>query len=86
MPRAIPTKTPFLPKNASDPREGEDWLLITSAFHMPRSMGIFRALGMDLDAYPVDYRTLGDAEDFRPPADGPQAIRNVELARANGSV
>ncbi|NRA20424.1 MAG: YdcF family protein [Oceanospirillaceae bacterium] len=31
------------------------WLLVTSAFHMPRSMGIFRARGWDVVAYPVDY-------------------------------
>jgi uncharacterized SAM-binding protein YcdF (DUF218 family) len=62
------------------PSEGEDWLLITSAFHMPRSMGIFRALGMNPTAYPVDYRTFGNSEDFRPPLDGSLAIRNVEIA------
>jgi uncharacterized SAM-binding protein YcdF (DUF218 family) len=61
------------------PRDDEDWLLITSAFHMPRSMGIFRALGMNPTAYPVDYRTFGNFEDFRPPADGSLAIRNVEI-------
>lgn len=31
------------------------WLLVTSAFHMPRSMGIFRLRGWDVVAYPVDY-------------------------------
>ena len=62
------------------PRDDEDWLLITSAFHMPRSMGIFRALGMNPTAYPVDYRTVGNSEDFRPPLDGSLAIRNVEIA------
>ena len=62
------------------PRDDEDWLLITSAFHMPRSMGIFRALGMNPTAYPVDYRTFGNSEDFRPPLDGSLAIRNVEIA------
>jgi uncharacterized SAM-binding protein YcdF (DUF218 family) len=61
------------------PRDDADWLLITSAFHMPRSMGIFRALGMNPTAYPVDYRTFGNSEDFRPPADGSLAIRNVEI-------
>jgi uncharacterized SAM-binding protein YcdF (DUF218 family) len=30
------------------------WLLVTSAWHMPRAMGIFRALGMAPTAYPVD--------------------------------
>jgi uncharacterized SAM-binding protein YcdF (DUF218 family) len=61
------------------PREDEDWLLVTSAFHMPRSMGIFRALGMNPTAHPVDYRTFGNFEDFRPPADGSIAIRNFEI-------
>ena len=62
------------------PRKGEDWLLITSAYHMPRAMGIFRALGMEPIAFPVDYRTYGDSNDFRPPADGTLAVRNFETA------
>lgn len=31
------------------------WLLVTSAFHMPRSVGIFRKQGWQVVAYPVDY-------------------------------
>ena len=42
------------------PQSGQRWLLVTSAYHMPRSMGIFRALGMNPIAYPVDYRTNGN--------------------------
>lgn len=41
------------------PRPGELWLLVTSAFHMPRSIGAFRAAGFDVVAYPVDWRTRG---------------------------
>ena len=48
------------------PQPGERWLLVTSAFHMPRAIGCFRAVGLDLEAYPVDYRTEGDARDLRP--------------------
>ena len=33
------------------------WLLVTSAWHMPRSVGAFRAAGIDVVPYPVDYRT-----------------------------
>ena len=62
------------------PQKDEKWLLITSAYHMPRSIGIFRALGMNPAPYPVDYRTLGNGEDYRPPGDGSLAIRNVETA------
>ena len=41
------------------PKPGERWLLVTSAFHMPRSVGVFRAVGFDVEAYPVDWRTRG---------------------------
>jgi uncharacterized SAM-binding protein YcdF (DUF218 family) len=41
------------------PKPGEVWLLVTSAFHMPRSIGVFRAAGFDVEAYPVDWRTRG---------------------------
>ena len=34
-------------------------LLITSAFHMPRSVGLFRKLGLTVTPWPVDYRTSG---------------------------
>jgi uncharacterized SAM-binding protein YcdF (DUF218 family) len=39
------------------PKPGERWLLVTSAMHMPRAVGVFRKAGFDVDAYPVDYRT-----------------------------
>jgi len=38
------------------PKEGERWLLVTSAFHMPRSIGLFRKAGFNVEAYPVDRR------------------------------
>ncbi len=41
------------------PKPGERWLLVTSAMHMPRSMGIFRKAGFPVTAYPVDFRTNG---------------------------
>jgi uncharacterized SAM-binding protein YcdF (DUF218 family) len=33
------------------------WLLVTSAWHMPRSMGTFVKAGWNVTAYPVDFRT-----------------------------
>jgi hypothetical protein len=33
------------------------WLLVTSAHHMPRSVGIFREVGLEVEPYPVDWRT-----------------------------
>jgi uncharacterized SAM-binding protein YcdF (DUF218 family) len=38
------------------PKQSERWLLVTSAYHMPRSMGIFRTAGFAVEAYPVDWR------------------------------
>lgn len=43
------------------PGSEEKWLLITSAFHMPRSVGVFCSLGWPVQAYPVDfYSKKGD--------------------------
>jgi uncharacterized SAM-binding protein YcdF (DUF218 family) len=33
------------------------WLLLTSAWHMPRSMATFQHAGWNVHAYPVDFRT-----------------------------
>jgi uncharacterized SAM-binding protein YcdF (DUF218 family) len=44
-------------RDLMQPKPGETWLLITSAFHMPRSVGAFRAVGWPVVAYPVDYET-----------------------------
>lgn len=39
------------------PRPGEVWIMITSARHMPRSVGIFRKHDWAVIPYPVDYLT-----------------------------
>jgi uncharacterized SAM-binding protein YcdF (DUF218 family) len=49
------------------PKPDETFLLVTSAWHMPRSMGIFRKLGFKVVAYPVDYQTSDTSEDFQLP-------------------
>ncbi|MCA8926441.1 MAG: YdcF family protein [Alphaproteobacteria bacterium] len=41
------------------PKAGSRWLLVTSSYHLPRAMGVFRAEGWDPIAYPVDYQTSG---------------------------
>lgn len=35
------------------PRPGERWLLVTSAAHMPRAIGVFRGVGFDVEPWPV---------------------------------
>jgi len=39
------------------PRAGETWLLVTSAYHMPRSVGIFCKQGWPVLPWPVDHYT-----------------------------
>lgn len=46
-------------KRLLDPKPGERWLLVTSAWHMPRAIGCFRKAGFSVEAWPVDYRTSG---------------------------
>lgn len=50
-------------KSIAAPKSGERWLLVTSAFHMPRSVGVFRKAGFAIEPYPVDWR-LGGREDL----------------------
>lgn len=51
-----------LSKEAMSPKPGETWLLITSAGHMPRAVGCFRAVGWPVLPIPVDYHTSGRSQ------------------------
>ena len=44
------------------PRDGEAWVLVTSAAHMPRALGVFAAAGWPMLAHPVDFRSHGSSE------------------------
>ena len=39
------------------PNPDQRWILVTSAFHMPRSVGLFRKAGWNVIPYPVDFKT-----------------------------
>ncbi len=43
---------------------GQTWLLVTSAFHMPRAVGLFRMAGFEAVPWPADYLASG-AEGWR---------------------
>jgi uncharacterized SAM-binding protein YcdF (DUF218 family) len=62
------------------PQPGERWLLVTSATHMPRAMGLFRKAGFDVVAFPVDFVTSGQPWTLRPPHAMPSALRAVDIA------
>jgi uncharacterized SAM-binding protein YcdF (DUF218 family) len=47
------------------------WLLVTSAFHMPRAVAAFRAQGVEVVPYPVDWRA--------PPPEAGRWIRSATV-------
>jgi uncharacterized SAM-binding protein YcdF (DUF218 family) len=49
-------------KAMAAPKSGERWLLVTSAFHMPRSVGLFRKAGFTVEPYPVNWRVGGSSD------------------------
>lgn len=44
-------------KALAQPQPDEEWILITSAAHMPRAVGTFCQQGWEVTAYPVDHST-----------------------------
>jgi uncharacterized SAM-binding protein YcdF (DUF218 family) len=62
------------------PKPGERWLLVTSAYHMPRAMGIFRKAGFDVEAYPVDWRMGGRDELFSFTNNGADGLGRTDVA------
>ena len=64
----------------ANPKPGERWLLVTSAFHMPRAIAAFRAAGFAVEAYPVDWRTHGYRDELRPFASFTAGLSMMDLA------
>ena len=60
------------------PKPRERWILITSAAHMPRAMGIFRKVGFPVEPWPVDYRTVGPGDLVRPFASPAEGMRRLD--------
>jgi uncharacterized SAM-binding protein YcdF (DUF218 family) len=64
----------------ADPKPGERWLLVTSAYHMPRAIAAFRAAGFPIEAYPVDWRTRGPIDAVQPFASLGDGLRRTDTA------
>jgi uncharacterized SAM-binding protein YcdF (DUF218 family) len=63
------------------PEPSQRWIIVTSAFHMPRSMGIFEKAGFHPIAYPVAFRTRGRwADDLRLTFEPVRNLRIFEIA------
>jgi uncharacterized SAM-binding protein YcdF (DUF218 family) len=61
------------------PKSTETWLLVTSALHMPRAVGCFRAAGFQVKPYPVEFRT-GRSHPFAGFAPGSGALNDLDMA------
>ncbi len=64
----------------AQPKPGERWLLVTSAFHMPRAIAAFRAAGFPVEAYPVDWRTRGEVDATRPFGSFVEGLARTDVA------
>ena len=53
---------------------------------MPRSVGLFRAAGFPVTAYPVDYRSYGNWRDFRPTWGLSQGLDALDWAVRGGKI
>src|SRR5258708_7410774 len=67
------------------PKPGERWLLVTSACHMPRSIGAFRRAGFAVEAYPVDSRATGPADRWMPFDSTATGLRPTDIAAPEGT-
>lgn len=43
-------------------KPGERWVLVTSAMHLPRAVGVFRQVGWSVIPWPTNYLTGGDED------------------------
>src|SRR5580692_13188228 len=64
----------------ANPQPGERWILVTSAYHMPRAMAAFRAAGFVIEAYPVDWRTRGPIDALTPFPSLGDGLRRTDTA------
>lgn len=69
-------------KELLKPRSDQVWLLVTSAYHMPRSVGAFRKAGWRVVPYPVDYLTVGHVSAAGEPDFGRNLHRFDDATRA----
>jgi uncharacterized SAM-binding protein YcdF (DUF218 family) len=67
-------------RELAKPKPNERWLLVTSAIHMPRAVGVFRKGDFPIIPYPVDFHTTGRLDDWSLPRHAPAALELVDFA------
>lgn len=79
-PKALNTfQNAMFTRDILKPKPGDKWLLVTSAYHMPRSIGVFRAAGFDVAAAPVDFRTRDNRDLARLFSSIPDGLKRFDL-------
>jgi uncharacterized SAM-binding protein YcdF (DUF218 family) len=67
-------------KRLVNPEPGQRWLLVTSASHMPRAIAVFRKVGFPVEPWPVDYRTAGPGDAWKPFEAPTEGLKRLEMA------
>jgi len=62
------------------PEPSQRWLLVTSAYHTTRSIGVFEKAGFNVIPFPVAYRTLGSQNGLTWDFDPARNFRIFEVA------
>jgi len=62
------------------PKPGDRWVLVTSAYHMPRAVGVFRKVGFDVLPFPVDFRLRGRGDLLMPFKSVGGGLQRTDLA------
>src|SRR5262249_47742272 len=62
------------------PKAVQKWILVTSAFHMPRAQALFEAQGFDILAWPVDFKTSGFRGSWRLFPHASDRLKRMDLA------
>jgi len=68
-------------KKLAQPREGENWLLVTSASHMPRAVGLFRRNGWKVIPFPAGYQSAPFLGGVSSPDFGRKLVRLDDAVR-----
>ena len=69
-----------LTRDLVKPQPGERWVLVTSAYHMPRSVSIFRKAGFPVIPFPVDYRSEAALGEMRPMREVSLGLHSFDVA------
>ena len=67
-------------KKIINPKESENWLLVTSSFHMSRAINVAEKLDWKFIPYPVDFRTSNKFINFKPTLNLLSNINSFNLA------